>query len=177
MNNRVQIFNVEELAALKLSIIETSESTTTKLKELLEHKKGIDLFHKIRFLEVGQDPLESRPLNLVEQLNQTFTYLTSLMAAEYLLEKHAEHAPYILNLGTSPGYDVVSKDEVVIAETFAAVNPISNDKLKKDCIRVSNQIGAVHKYVFYYSPDKRNVDNVRGKFPDVKIIQLELNLG
>lgn len=155
----------------------TAESTTTKLKDLLEHKKGIDLFHEIRFLEFGQDPLEDRPLNLVEQLNQTFTYLISLMATEYLLEAHPEHAPYILNLGTSPGYDVVSKDEVVIAETFAAVSPISNDKLKKDCTRVSTQIGGLYKYVFYYSPDKLNTDCVGDKFPDVRIIQLDLNIG
>lgn len=174
MNKRVQVFNVEELATLRLRIMEAAESTTTKLKGLLEHKKGIDLFHEIRFLEFGQDPLESRPLNLVEQLNQTFTYLTSLMAAEYLLEMHPEYAPYILNLGTAPGYDVVSKDEVVIAETFSAVSPISNEKLKKDCIRVSAQTGALHKYVFYYSPNKCNVDIVRGKFPDVMIIQLDL---
>ena len=124
MSKRVQIFNAQELAILKFNIMETAERTTIKLKDLLECTKGIDLFHEIRFLEFGQDPLEDRPLNLVEQLNQTFTYLTSLMAAEYLLEAHPEHAPYILNLGTSPGYDVVSKDEVVIAETFAAVSPI-----------------------------------------------------
>ncbi|HBW38305.1 hypothetical protein [Desulfosporosinus sp. BICA1-9] len=174
MSKQVQINNAEELAKLKLSILETAESTTTKLKELLEHKKGIDLFHEIRFHEFGQDPLEDRALNLVEQLNQTFTYLTSLMATEYLLETHPEHAPFILNLGTSPGYDVVSKDEVVIAETFSAVSPSSNDKLKKDCIRVRAQTGALHKYVFYYSPDKRNVDNVRSKYPNVKIVLLDL---
>jgi hypothetical protein len=156
--------------------MDAAKTTTTKLKDLLEQKKGIDLFHEIRFLEVGQDPLERRPLNLVEQLNQMFTYLTSLMATEYLLETHPEHAPYILNLGTSPVYDVVSKDEVVIAETFSAVSPISNDKLKEDCLRVSAQTGALHKYVFYYSPDKRNIDNVRSKFSDVRIIQLDIRL-
>lgn len=164
MSKQININNVEELAALKLSIMETADSTTTKLKELLEHKKGIDLFHEIRFHEFGQDPLEVRPLNLVEQLNQTFTYLSSLMAAEYLLEAHPEHAPYILNLGTSPGYDVVSKDEVVIVETFSAVSPLSNDKLKKDFTRVSAQKEALHKYVFYYSPDKRNIDNLGVSF-------------
>lgn len=176
MSKQVRITNLKESAILKQRIMENTESTTTRLNELLENKMGIDLFHEIRFLEVGQDPLESRPLNLVEQLNQTFTYLTSLMAAEYLLKTHPEHAPYILNLGTSPGYDVISEDEVVIAETFAATSPISNDKLKKDCIKVSARTGALHKYVFYYSPDERNVDQVRSKFPGVRIIQLDLSI-
>lgn len=176
MSKQVQINNVKELSVLKQTILETAENTSNKLKELLKSKMGIDLFHEIRFIEVGQDPLENRQLNLVEQLNQTFTYLASITAVEYLLEVHPENAPYILNLGTSSGYDVVSEDEMVIAETFAATSPLSNDKLKKDCARVSDQVGALNKYVFYYSPDKRNVDNVRGKFPDVRIVQLDLIL-
>ena len=60
--------------------------------------------------------------------------LTSLMSAEYLLETHAPGTTTI----HSPGYDLLSKDEVVIAETFSAVSPIPIIKLKKYFNKISN---------------------------------------
>jgi hypothetical protein len=47
---------------------------------------------------------------LVEQLNQSFTYLASIAATAWLFEHHPENAPYILNLGTAPGSDIMSQD-------------------------------------------------------------------
>lgn len=112
----------------------------------------------------------------MEQLNQTFTYLTSFEATEYLIRAHPEHTPYVLNLGTLSGFDIVSNDGLVIAEVFAATSPLSNEKLKKDSIRVADAMESKYRYVFYHSPDKRNVDNIRRKFPNVKIVQLDLSI-
>ena len=83
----------------------------------------------------------------------------------------------MLNLGTSPGPDIISKDGAVVAEVFAATSPFRNDKLKKDSNRVIGFKESVHKYVFYYSPGNSSVDNLRDKFPNVKIIQLDLRYG
>jgi len=174
LNKQLEISNFQVIYDYKTVVLEAMENTKQKIKQLSNQKEAFDLFHDLRFSEVGQDPLEKRPLNFVEQLNQTFTYLASLQATEYLIKVHPENIPYILNLGTSPGFDIVSKDGLVTAEVFAATSPHSNDKLKKDCIRVADSKGPRHRYVFYYSPDNRNVDIIRDKFLNLKIVQLDL---
>lgn len=52
---------VQELATLKLGIMETAESTTNKLKDLHEHNKGIDLFHEIHFTNLARIPWKIDP--------------------------------------------------------------------------------------------------------------------
>jgi hypothetical protein len=103
--------------------------------------------------KLGFNPLDSdEPLNLIEQLNQSFTYVASARAAQVLLELHSELAPFSLNLGTSPGYDIESDaGGGVRAEVFAAVAPSSNRKLAKDVSRLTGQPFA-HKYVFFMCP-------------------------
>lgn len=98
---------------------------------------------------------------LIEQLNQSFTYLASIEAAKWLLERHPDHAPYNLNLGTTPGSDIESEDGEVAAETFAATHPDSNDKLRKELEKV-RATSARHQYVFYLSPveTKRTSEDV-----------------
>jgi hypothetical protein len=67
------------------------------------------------------------------------------------LDRHPEHAPFVLNLGTRSGHDIESEDGCVICEVFAAVRPSNNDKLVKDSKRV-HDAEAGHKYVFFFSP-------------------------
>jgi hypothetical protein len=174
MSKHLEINSFELLNKYRKVVLDALESTRKRIEDLSTYKSGALLFHDLRFLEIGQDPLEERPLNFIEQLNQTFTYLTSFKATEYLIKAHAQSAPFILNLGTSPGYDIVSKDGLVIAEVFAATSPFSNDKLKKDCIRVADSIKAIHRYVFYYSPGNHNVDRLRERFSNLSIVQLDL---
>jgi hypothetical protein len=121
LNKQLEVQNPQDLVTLKTLVLETTERTTSKLRDLTNQKNGIALFNELRFTEAGQDPLADRPLNLIEQLNQTFTYLASFSAAEYLLKIHPEHSPFVINLGTSPGSDVASKDGLVIAEVFTAL--------------------------------------------------------
>lgn len=103
--------------------------------------------------QVGCDPLNAEaPLNLIEQLNQTFTYMASARAVKLLLRLHPELAPFTLNLGTTSGSDIESsKNGGLAAEVFAAVNTSNNQKLKKDI----NKVGvttAENKYVFFMCP-------------------------
>ena len=51
----------------------------------------------------GYHPLEDRPLNLIEQLNQTFHTMVSLAAARHLLKRFPDCGGLHLNPATAPG--------------------------------------------------------------------------
>jgi hypothetical protein len=107
---------------------------------------------KLRFDTVGHDPLTGSPLNVVEQLNQTFTILVSLRAVEKLIELHPEAGGFRLALGTSSGRDIESvMPGLVAAEVFSATHPNSNQKLRKEIARLADD-PAQHRYVFFASP-------------------------
>ena len=44
----------------------------------------------MKFEAVGYHPIDGRPLNSVEQINQTWTYLVALAAAKQLLKLHPQ---------------------------------------------------------------------------------------
>ncbi len=115
--------------------------------------KGLQALWSMKFSPIGCDPLNAdTPLNLIEQLNQTFTYLASAKALRLLLQLHPELAPFTVNLGTSVGSDIESNlNEGLAAEVFAAVNTSNNRKLAKDLAKVS-KTGARLKYVFFMCP-------------------------
>lgn len=102
---------------------------------------------------VGCDPLESeRPLNLIEQLNQTFTYIASARAARLLMEWHVGALPLRMNLGARGGSDIESAEGgLIAAEVFAAVSTSNNRKLICD-VRKVGATSAQHKYVFFMCP-------------------------
>jgi hypothetical protein len=50
------------------------------------------MLRQMKFQAVGYRPIDGRPLNLVEQINQTWTYLVALAAAKQLLALHPEGA-------------------------------------------------------------------------------------
>jgi len=110
------------------------------------------LLKAMRFETVGHDPLTGAPLNVVEQLNQTFTILVTLRAVERLIELHPDAGGFRLALGTSSGRDIESVvPDLVAAEVFSATHPASNQKLKKDLARLSGD-PARHRYVFFAAP-------------------------
>ncbi len=107
---------------------------------------------KLRFDAVGHDPLTGSPLNVVEQLNQTFTILVSLRAVEKLIELHPEAGGFTLALGTASGRDIESVTPgLVAAEAFSATHPDSNQKRRKEISRLADD-PAQHRYVFFASP-------------------------
>ena len=109
---------------------------------------------QIKFAPIGRHPLEDRPLNMIEQVNQTFTYWVALRAAELLLDWH----PEISGLRLAPGahapkgsLDIESHEKGVVgAETFAAP-PKSNQKLKGDLDKLAAR-KEQHRYVFFTAP-------------------------
>lgn len=115
----------------------------------------LEVLHTLRFTEFGMHPTETRKLNFIEQLNQTFSVLVTLTAAESVFERIEGHGGLQLNLGTSSGRDVcgVSPD-VIEVETIAAVSPSNNYKLKKDINRLQKS-AAEYRWIFYYAPNAR----------------------
>ena len=134
-------------------LIDTANEAQMNILELSESCNGLQLLEKMKFEKIGFDPLNvQRQLNLIEQINQTFTYLASFKAVEILFQQHSEASEFILNLGTTTGTDIESKDAGgIAAEVFAATKPSSNNKLKKDINKVS-ATGMAHKYVFFLCP-------------------------
>lgn len=155
------------------SLIEQLEASAAKtqssIKKLVSRKDAMFFLFECKFNQSGFNPLDSSiKLNLIEQLNQTFTYLASFKGAEYIFLHHKKVKSLTLNLGTASGTDIeTDEDGGVVAEVFASVNPSNNRKLRNDISRIK-LINAKHRYVFFISPKKElgiykstwDVDNV-----------------
>ena len=171
MDKNPSVSSREELRSLEERIELAAKRTVANLQALVESREPIDVLRSMKFDECGSDPLKASPLNLIEQLNQTFTYLASLKGVAYLLETHPDSAPFVLNLGTRPGHDIESMDGEVVCEVFAAVRPGNNDKLNKDSKRVHGA-KAKHKYVFFLSPGVEPGEQ-SSSFDDVRVISVD----
>ena len=114
----------------------------------------LDLLRQMKFDPVGFHPLEDRPLNLIEQINQTWTFAVAIAAARQLLALHPDVGGFRLAPGAhaSLELDIMSqKAGYVGAETFAAVNPRNNGKLVADLTKLAGRMER-HRYVFFMSP-------------------------
>lgn len=103
-------------------------------------------------------PIDDRQLNLVEQINQTWTCLVSLKALPFLFERHPTAGGFRLNLGVESGTDIESMVHgLVAAEAFAAVHPSNNRKLAKDLQKLVRECPTAQaRYVFFGAPDFRH---------------------
>ena len=162
------ISSITELDRLEATIASAASATAGRLSDELKRPNALSVLARLKFSQAGCDPLDlERSLNFVEQLNQSFTYLASIEAARWLFQRHPENAPFQLNLGTAPGFDVASLDGAIAAEVFAATHPDSNDKLRKDVDKM-RAAPAMHRYVFYLSPVAARVSST-----DVTIVRLD----
>ena len=145
--------NIKELGQLEKKLYESMDETLSQISFEIGLNSSQTLFSKMKFGGIGFDPLDSkRKLNIVEQINQSFTYLASFYALEILFIEYPELAPFRLNLGTAPGSDIESECGELAAEVFAAVAPTSNQKLKKDINKVL-ETNAKLKFVFFMCPN------------------------
>jgi hypothetical protein len=116
---------------------------------------GLDLLRQMKFATVGVHPIEGRPLNLIEQVNQSWTYAVALAAARHLLQCHPEAGGFHVAPGAHMAIplDIMSvADGLVGAETFATVHPRNNGKLTRDIAKMAAR-PETHRYVFFSSPD------------------------
>ncbi|MCG6118663.1 MAG: hypothetical protein MEQ07_10810 [Aquimonas sp.] len=147
------IASVEEAIALEHAVATSAERALAQIIELHDPADALRTLWEMKFRPIGCDPLDSEaPLNVIEQLNQTFTYIASARAAVMLFQLHPRLAPFTLNLGNIGGSDIESGFSGQLAcEVFAAVNTSNNQKLNKDLAKVA-ATGAEHKYVFFMCP-------------------------
>ncbi len=117
----------------------------------------LEILRRMKFEPIGFHPTDGRPLNLVEQINQTWTFAVAVAAARLLLDRHPEAGGFRLAPGAhaSQELDVMSvAPGLVGAETFAAVCPTNNRKLAKDLAKLASR-PEEHRYVFFLSPRHR----------------------
>ncbi len=150
-HRRPVIQTIADAEHMHAQILDGAARTATWLRSF--DADPMMLLRKLRFETVGHNPLTGAPLNVVEQLNQTFTILVSLRAVEKLIELHPEAKGFRLALGTSSGRDIESVEpDLVAAEVFSATHPNSNQKLRKDIARLEVD-PALHRYVFFAAPN------------------------
>jgi hypothetical protein len=111
---------------------------------------------RMKFEPIGCHPVEHRALNLIEQINQTWTYVAALAATRQLLASHPDAGGFRLAPGAHAPFgslDIMSEAEGLVgAETFAAVKPTNNGKLKEDLDKMAKR-PELHRYVFFYCPN------------------------
>jgi hypothetical protein len=142
-----------DIDGYKQRLFASAKHTQKVIRQLASIQDSTSFLATLKFNAIGCDPLNAeKPLNLIEQLNQTFTYLASFQGAEFLFSRHPDIPSLQLNLGTSSGFDIESDESGgLVAEVFAAVTPKNNQKLTKDCKRVAES-QAKHRYVLFMSP-------------------------
>ena len=171
MSKSILVHDRYEIDELLAKIECTARAALQTLAEIAGSGAGMESLAKLKFKKIGFDPIDlKRSLNLIEQINQSFTYVASLRATCRLQELHPDAQMFTLNLGTASGTDVESADcGGIAAEVFSAVKPHNNQKLKKEVCKVS-RVDARYKYVFFLSPgyasSRRPTDP---EYPDVII--------
>lgn len=153
MKKQLIIRHKSEIEAYIAKINDSAKLAKARLQQLATDKHSSEFLYQLKFKEVGCDPLDvGRKLNLIEQLNQTFTYVASFKAAEYVLQSRPQFTALVLHLGTSSGWDIESEENGgLVAEVFAAVDPMNNRKLYKDIEKVA-KAKVLHRYVFFMCP-------------------------
>ena len=146
---------VQDLTELAQPIRVAADGTVRALRDILSNEgDSLQVLRMMKFEEIGHHPTESRRLNIIEQVNQTFSYLLTVEAERTLLARHPEAQGLRINLGTAAGFDLENLvPGVVAAAVFAATHPRSNDKLRKEIQRLVEQAPSVqHRYVFFSCP-------------------------
>lgn len=172
MTERIVVSSKVELTGYRNKITENVQKNVFKLKRILDEEKPLDAFSKMKFDKIAIEPLSGKEENIIEVINQLQTYMVSIMAVEYLLERHPSKV-FTINWGNIPGYDIESSDGEVIAECFAATSYRSNGKLTSDLKRLHQNNTASFKYEFFF--DKEFTDKQKNyyenKFEGIRIIK------
>jgi hypothetical protein len=156
---RTTILAVADIDPLLERVPAAAKRTTKAIATLIgSEPDSVEVFRRMKFEKIAWRPVDDRPLNLIEQLNQTWTYLVTLKALRFLFDRHPSSGGFCLNLGTASGTDIVSlAPNVVAAEVFAAVRPSNNQKLAKDQEKLAQEHpDAEARYVFFSAPGIRH---------------------
>jgi hypothetical protein len=126
-----------------------------------QSRDPLAMLKSMKFEQVGFHPMTGDALNIIEQINQTWTFAVAIAATKKLLDLHPEAGGFRLAPGAHAALplDIMSVCEGLVgAETFAAVHPRNNKKLSFDLDKLA-RCSEKHRYVFFMSPAYPN--NVR----------------
>jgi hypothetical protein len=133
------------------NVICAAEGLRQSLAKLCQEKTEFDLLRSLKFEHVGFNPAHcDGSYHVIEQINQSMTYLTTACALKWLKAKHPD-LHWHGSLGPAGGTDIFSSDESVLCEVFAAVNETNNQKLKRDIekiLKAASTSSSVTRYVF-----------------------------
>ena len=137
----------------------------------------------IKFEKLGTHPTDGHPLNFIEQLNQSLTYLVALEATKQLYSIHSGAKELESGFSLAPGangnqqeLDIMSLgNEFIGAECFAAVNIHNNGKLTKDMQKLSAR-NERHRYVFFASPKYTATEKINKLcYNDIEVWSIAIN--
>lgn len=174
MARQVIISDVEQLMKYKQIIKGNLEATIAEVHRVIINESAMDAIADFKYDKLAKEPLSGEPENLIEVVNQSQTYLISLMAIEYLMKKHPGIS-FTVNWGNISGYDIESEDNMIIAECFAATSYRSNQKLVKDLKRLKENQTAKYKYEFFCDKEFENSHRTyyEENYPGVTIVKFE----
>lgn len=174
MIKRVTVHSLDELNYYKNKVVSNLNKCSDQLSKLTLSKDSFALFQTLKFKKCVTDPFSGEAENFIEVVNQSMTYIVSIIAAEYLLNLYPDKT-FILNLGNISGNDIISDDGTVICECFAASSYRSNKKLTLDLERLKENSTAEHKYEIFYDEvfTSEHQNYYANKYPDITIIKLE----
>jgi hypothetical protein len=144
-----------------------------------QNSDPLEFMRSVKFEKKGFHPTTHHLLNLIEQVNQTWTYLVALYATKLLLERHPDAEGFTLAPGASASQelDIMSiKSGLVGAETFATTSLGNNKKLEKDMAKMENR-SEKHRYIFFACPQEQyNVTDHHPKLekPGIQVWSLKL---
>lgn len=172
-NRKIEISNIEVVDKHIKTVRQSMKETTMRLKDLLNQNPE-RAFYEMKFGKIGRDPLETSSLNLIEQLNQVYTYLVTLQGVKEMISKYPEHIPFRVNLGTMGGYDIESVDGKIVCECFSTTSLRSNDKVNKDAKRLVNNTEAERRFIFYHISGNEDASYYEEKYEEIKFVKVEI---
>jgi len=171
----------EDIAPIEAAVRDAANRSCERLAvqaPQLAKDEGLELLRRLKFTRFGHDPVTGAPINLIEQVNQTFTVLVALRAAAWLFGVHPDCGGIHARFATAAGFDLEScEPKLFAAEVFAATHPRSNGKLKKDIERLASKADVFgRRYVFFNSPGFQSGRRPELEMPgkDVAVIAVDL---
>lgn len=165
---RITVHNREDIRRLQEEVRKQAKRTRNELGKL--NPEGMEALYAIKFGDLGYHPSCDERWDFIEQLNQSFTIMVSLAAAEKLLDWFPCCDELRLNLGPTSGRDIESvPPNVVEAEVFAAKHPRNANKLSRD-IRKLRTSNAANQYVFFFAPSHQagQQPELEQRYPNTK---------
>lgn len=149
-----------EVAAVEAQVEEAAAATISAIDEARSRQAApLEILSAFKFELFGFHPLRERTgtyraLNIVEQINQTFSLLVALRAVAWLLQRHPGRTFLVdAGAGAVTPHDIVSTDGMVAAECFAAVRRDNNGKLRKDIRTIATSAwlpADAERHVFFH---------------------------